>query len=113
MPFIMSKTVYISESQYKKLKKYISEGEDNTLNITVSPEQGQTTEDAIENTKDNIEQVAGSQVADNTNFTIKGSALEGKKFSKKQIEESRLNKIMKEGKVFSKKDFTKYILGNE
>ena len=109
----MSKTVYISESQYKKLKKFISEGENNTLNITVNPEQGQSTEDAIETTKDNIEQVAGSQVADNTNFTIKGNALEGKKFSKKQIEESRINKIVKEGKVFSKKDFTKYILGNE
>lgn len=109
----MSKTVYISESQYEKLKKFISEEDNNALDITITPEQGETTEDAIKNTKNNIEQVAGSDVANNANFTIKGHAMEGKKYSKKQIEESRIKKTLKEGKVFTKKDFTKYILGNE
>lgn len=105
----MGKTVYITEAQFDKLKKYIQESE-NALDITVSPEEGQSAEDAIETTKNNIEQVAGSQVADSANFTLKGSAFEGKSFSKKDIEKSRLHKILKEGKTFSKKEFTKLML---
>lgn len=105
----MGKTVYITEAQFKKLKKYIQE--ENALDITINPEQGQTTEDAIEAAKDNIESVAGSQVADNANFTLKGSAFEGKSFSKKNIEKGRIQKIVKEGKTFSKNEFSKYILG--
>lgn len=108
----MGKTVYITEAQFDKLKKYIQESE-NALDITVSPEEGQSAEDAIETTKNNIEQVAGSQVADNANFTLKGSAFEGKTFSKKDIEKSRLHKILKEGKTFSKKEFTKLMLNEK
>lgn len=105
----MGKTIYISEAQYRKLQEIIKEDE-SALDIAINPEEGEDTGDAISKAKDNIEQVAGSSVAANANFTVKGNALEGKRYTKKQIEESRLQKIKSEGKVFSKSEFTNYLM---
>ena len=105
----MAKTIYITEAQLNTLKKYIQE-EENSLEITVNPDEGETVDDAIANSKENIEQVAGSQVAADAKFTLKGNAFEGKAYTKKEIEKSRLHKILKEGKTFSKKEFTKLML---
>lgn len=105
----MAKTIYITEAQLNTLKKYIQE-EENSLEITVTPDEGETVDDAIANSKENIEQVAGSQVAADAKFTLKGNAFEGKSYTKKEIEKSRLHKTLKEGKKYTKEEFTKHIL---
>lgn len=105
----MAKTIYITEAQLNTLKKYIQEGE-NSLEITITPDEGETVDDAIANSKENIEQVAGSQVAADTKFTLKGNAFEGKAYTKKEIEKSRLHKTLKEGKKYTKKEFTELML---
>lgn len=108
----MAKKIFISEEQYQKLQNYIKEDGEKTLEIPVDVDNGNV-EDAINNAKENITNVLGQSVANKTNFTLKGSALEGKKFSKKTIEESRINRIKTEGKVYSKREFIKTLLNNE
>lgn len=108
----MAKTVYLTKEQYETLKKnFISEGENN-LTMPVEIEQGDNIMDKLSAAKDNISQSAGEEVANNTNFTISGTKVEGKRYSKKQIDEARLHKIMNTGKKYSKADFTKEILRN-
>jgi hypothetical protein len=69
--------------------------------------------DKLSAAKDNVSQSAGEEVANNTNFTIAGTKVEGKKYTKKQIDEARLHKLINSGKKYSKSDFTKTILKNE
>jgi tyrosyl-tRNA synthetase len=108
----MAKTVYLTKEQYETLEKnFISEG-GNNLTMPVEIEQGDNIMDKLSAAKDNISQSAGTEVANNTNFTISGSKVEGKRYSKKQIDEARLHKIMSTGKKYSKADFTKEILRN-
>lgn len=108
----MAKTVYLTKEQYETLKKnFISEGENN-LTMPVDIEQGDNIMDKLSAAKDNVSQSAGEEVANNTNFTIQGTKVEGKRYSKKQIDEARLHKIMNTGKKYSKVEFAKEILRN-
>lgn len=108
----MGKTVYLTKEQYETLKKnFIAEG-DGELMMPVDIEQGDNIMDKLSAAKDNISQSAGEEVANNTNFTIQGTKVEGKKYSKKQISEAVLHKTIKNGKKYSKSEFTKHILKN-
>jgi hypothetical protein len=79
----MGKTVYLTQEQVDKLRKIVTEEE--KLNMPVDIEPGDNILDKISDKKAEITDVAGSQVANNTNFTITGMEVEGKRFSKKQI----------------------------
>ena len=57
-----------------------------------------------------MEQAGGAELAQNANYVFKADAFEGVSYSKKDIERSRLNKTLREGKRFSKKEFTKLML---
>lgn len=104
----MAKKIYISEKQYKKLQEIIKE-EEQGLEIPVDT-TNTNVEDALAKAKENVTSALGQTIANKTNFTLKGDAVESKTFLKKTIEESRVNRIIKEGHTFSKKDFTKLML---
>lgn len=106
----MSKTVYISECQFKKLKKHIQEAEQSEFNVNVVPQEGETPAEAQAKQKDSLEAAGGAELAQNANYVFKADAFEGISYTKKDIERSRLNKTLREGKRFSKKEFTKLML---
>lgn len=108
----MAKKVYITEDQYIKLQEIIKE-ESQELEIPVVADKGQDVGDAINNAKENITNALGQSVADKANFTLKGDAVEGRSFSKKTIEESRISKIKNNGVIYSKSEFSKKVLKNE
>jgi hypothetical protein len=107
----MAKKVYITEKQYIKLQEIIKE-ENKELEIPVVADQGQDVGDAINNAKENLTNALGQGVADNANFTLKGSTVERRSFSKKTVEESRINRIKTNGTIYSKSEFSKKILKN-
>lgn len=106
----MSKTVYISECQFNKLKKHIQESEKPAFNVNVAVPEGSTPEEAQQEQEENLEQAGGTELAKNANYVFKADAFEGISYTKKDIERSRLNKTLKEGKRFTKKEFTKLML---
>ena len=106
----MGKTVYLTQEQVDKLRKIVTEEE--KLNMPVDIEPGDNVLDKISDKKAEITNVAGSQVADNTNFTIAGMEVEGKRYSKKQIEEAKVRTIIGNNPKYSKKDFSKRKLKN-
>lgn len=108
----MAKKVYLTQEQINKLKQNIVE-EQQPLTMPLDVHAGENILDVANRTKENLEQATNSQVADNANFTIKGLDLNCKTYKKKQIEESRVQKLLKNGKKYTKSDFTKTILKNE
>ena len=106
----MSKVVYISECQFKKLKKYIQEEAKPAFNVTVDVPEGSTPAEAQKQQQDNLEQAGGTELAQNANYVFKADAFEGVSYSKKDIERSRIKRMVKEGTKFSKKDFAKFML---
>ena len=107
----MAKKVIISETQYIKLQEIIKE-ENQELEIPVVANQGEDVGDALDKAKQNVENALGQGAADKANFTLKGDAVEGRAFSKKAIEESRINKIKNNGTVYRKSEFSKKVLRN-
>lgn len=106
----MSKVVYISECQFKKLKKYIQEAEQPAFNVNVVPQEGETPAEAQQEQEENLKQAGGPELAQNANYVFKAEAFEGVSYSKKDIERSRIKRMVKEGTKFSKKDFAKFML---
>lgn len=106
----MGKTVYLTQEQVNKLRKVVTE--ENKLNMPIDINPGENVLDKISDKKDEIENVAGSQVANNTNFTIAGAKVESKKYSKKQIEEAKIKTIIGKNPKYSKEEFSKRILKN-
>lgn len=107
----MGKTIYLTQEQFNNLKRVMTEGE-GKLSMPVEIEPGDNIMDKLSAAKDNISNSAGEDVANNTNFTISGTKVEGKKYTKKQLEEARLNKIMNDNPKYSKKEFLKKIYRN-
>lgn len=107
----MGKTIYLTQEQFNNLKRVMTEGE-GKLSMPVEIEPGDNIMDKLSAAKDNISNSAGEDVANNTNFTISGTKVEGKKYTKKQLEEARLNKIMNDSPKYSKKEFLKKIYRN-
>lgn len=106
----MGKIVYISECQFNKLKKHIQEAEQPEFNVNVVPQEGESPAEAQAKQKESLEQAGGAELAQNANYVFKADAFEGVSYSKKDIERSRLNRTLREGKRFSKKEFTKLML---
>ena len=109
----MAKTIYLTKEQYETLKKnFISEGEENGLQMPVPINQGDNVIDKLSAAKENVRAAGGEDMANKTEYLVTGSQLNCKKYSKKQIVEAQLRKIINTGKKYSKADFTKEILKN-
>lgn len=108
----MAKKVYLTQEQINKLKQNIVE-EQQPLTMPLDVKPGENVVDVANKAKENLEQATNTQVANDANFTIKGLDLNGKVYKKKQIEESRVQKLIKNGKKYTKFDFAKTILKNE
>ena len=121
----MAKTIYITESQLELIEDYLKEdvaGQPQKAEIPLQVNGNTTLQKAVQDKNKELKQ-AGVQL-NKLEYTVQPSVANGnntqnmvnagKTYSKKQIEEMRIQKIMQEGTVYSKEDFTKKILkGNE
>lgn len=107
----MAKTIYITNEQYNSLKKLMTEAEDNKmLEIPIVPDDP---------TKKLSSTELGTQIIDKTkaikNAGVKNAEVTvnrnivacSKQYSKKQIEEAKLNKVLNNSKSYTKTDFQK------
>ena len=107
----MGKTVYLTQEQVDKLRKKLDE-ENQGLEMPVQIEPGDNIIDKVSAAKDNVRNAGGEELANKTEYTIAGSQLNCKKYTKKQVVESRLNALKRNNPTYSKAEFTKTILKN-
>jgi hypothetical protein len=108
---VMGKTVYLTQEQVDKLRKNLDE-EAQGLEMPVQIEPGDNIIDKVAAAKDNVRKAGGEELANKTEYTITGSQLNCKKYTKKQVVESRLNTIRRNNPSYTKSDFIKTILKN-
>ena len=107
----MGKTVYLTQEQVDKLRKNLDE-ENDSLEMPVQIEPGDNIMDKVATAKNNVRNAGGEELANKTEYTITGDQLNCKKYTKKQVLESRLNAIRRNNPSYTKSDFIKTILKN-
>lgn len=107
----MGKTVYLTQEQVDKLRKRINE-EGEGMEMPVQIEPGDNAIEKLSAAKDNVRNAGGEELANKTEFTITGSQLNCKKYTKKQVVESRIKTLKKNNPSYTKAEFTKNILRN-
>jgi hypothetical protein len=107
----MGKTVYLTQEQVDKLRKKLDE-EAQGLEMPVQIEPGDNIIDKVAAAKDNVRNAGGEELANKTEYTITGNQLNCKKYTKKQVVESRINTLKKNNPTYTKTDFIKKVLKN-
>lgn len=112
----MSKKVYISERQLQIIENHIKEDVQTAgpVEIPLLKTPGETTVNAFKNKAKEL-QKAGANPK-NFEFTVPVTAVttgvinSGKVYTKKEIQEAKIQKYVGNGTVYTKKDFTNTIL---
>ena len=107
----MAKKIYLTQEQVDNLRKYMVEGNE-PMEYPVDIEPGENPVTKLDAAKNDVTQATSPQVANDTKFVLKGEQLEGKRFSKKQIEEAKIQTLHNSGKKYTKSEFSKTILRN-